>query len=122
MIITDPFRCDRPMCEEQHTTQNGWWVVVELKRPAIKMVEFTHATADEIKLGKHFCGQTHAVEHVSLLMGEMTAKSKAVPKKEAESCSGSSQPLKSASGLAGSAPASVDASESNPVSSKVQEL
>ena len=124
MIMTDPFRCDHVGCDEMHTTQNGWWVVLRLKlRPIVKIVPFLSASEIEMKDGKHFCGQTHAMLYASGLMGEITVASK-VPKptKEAALCSGSSQPLKQDSGLDGLAPVSAGESESSPHSLKAPEV
>ena len=124
MIMTDPFRCDHAGCDEMHTTQNGWWVVLRLKvRPALKIIPFVHASETEMKDGKHFCGQTHAMLYASGLMGDITEASKIPkPSKEAAPCSGSSQLLKQDSGLDGSVPDLVGESESKPVSSKAPEV
>jgi hypothetical protein len=69
MIIPERFRCDAPGCGMERTPTNHWWLV--MNQGHVRIYRWEDAEADHVlDCGKHFCGQTHALQYVSSLMGE----------------------------------------------------
>lgn len=71
MMIPEQYHCDSPGCKAVHTETNHWWGVVYYnERHEIAVRPWENCTPFFLASGKHFCGQSHALQYLSSIMGE----------------------------------------------------
>lgn len=72
MIIPERFRCDAPGCGLERSETNHWHAVRKMDHGVL--IQTWEQAEKDGRLGdsefRHFCGQTHALQYVSSLMGE----------------------------------------------------
>ncbi len=59
--------CDWPGCGAQRRTVNHWFVVHKTGK-GVHVYRWDDASEKAMNEGKHFCGVTHTIQHVSSLL------------------------------------------------------
>jgi hypothetical protein len=74
MIVPQQFRCDTPGCTATHSESNRWFAIRQFGRRT-ELYSWEDAISEGVLAeSSHFCGQTHALQFVSSLMGKQESK------------------------------------------------
>jgi len=73
MSVTPQYRCDLTGCEAIKGPVNHWWLVSVYENALISISPWEwdkNGDYHDQEGTKHFCGQAHALQFVSSIMGE----------------------------------------------------
>ena len=71
MIGLPPYECDAPGCSQTRTDTNHWFAIRVYSQGKTEIYVWERAEQDGVLAdSKHFCGQTHALQFLSQVLGQ----------------------------------------------------